>query len=700
MTCAAFSPSLTLPAGLWNVFARSHGAVSDPIVVNGASPPQLLTLALAPAASLVVQLPAGHTGVVYATKHVTAFPIAERTSVPPGEELWLFVLAKSDVVGVHVIPPVESGSERVVDARNPSPPAAVGWLQLPDADRIALKAARDVAAPRIRITSAGKESEARSLPAPEALGGAFVLFYGPFDGDSELQLAGRGFFPLRRKITIGTQTVTPLRQPIVVRTSATLLVKWSTPNDLPALDRSLGSCEPSTQMPQFELTISSCPPARPGERFEEVSCQPIRTERLRSEATFGSLTIDDLPPGVYRAQLQFGRLPPAAATATLAPLQQQTIEVEAAYIAAYGSLTRGGRPLGKDARITFPGAGLGFAEGKHGEYHAVLRRPVGDNSKIDIATCSGERAFVLTDKPMIPRVRFDIDIPDNVLTVTVIDTFSRMLLPTATLRCVVMSASAPRRPVLTIPLQPGGEESSDGRFVLRGVPLREIRLQASNPGYRKQDVDPFSLSKSEKKEVEIQLVPLNGSEGKILSPRPFEKGTIIWSSANGAETERADLFPDGTFTFEGSHFREETMTVVSLSHPLWITRAPLVERRKPLEVRFPDAAPVREADVVIENAPIRMVTLIGVTIGGLRVPHSAFVQHLALRNLQAIAVGNAPLQIPALAETGSITILRGPSILQRPPPTLPVDPLAFRDFGVVDRQLLQPGIDRVVFGGK
>lgn len=709
VTCVASGATMTFPPGRWNVFARSSGAVSiDPILVDGASPPEALTISLAPAATLAVQLPAGHTGVVYAPKRVIAFPANERTTVPAAEELWLLVLAKSVPVAVVVIPPIDAGSERVIDARNVSAAlAVVGWVQLPDADRAALKTAHGVSLPHIRITSGGKETEAAALPAPEALEGALVLVHGVSGGAGELQLAGRGWLPLRRKITVGPQAVTLVRQPIVARASAILVVNWSTLSDLPALDRSLGSCEPSTEAPRFDLAISSCTPPRPGEPIDPAACQAIRKEALFPQATFGSVTVGEVPPGLYRVELRFGKLPPTAVTATLAPLQQRPVLLQASYLTAYGSLTRGGKPLGEDARIEFPRDGVGFAARDRDEYRAVLTGLVGPDEKIDIVTCRGERTFVLTDRPMMRKARFDIDIPDNILTVTIVDTFTRMPLGSATLRYVVMSAGRRPFPMVTRVLTHSDtetREAASGRadgagFVIRAVPEREIRLQVSNPGYKKQDVDPFSMTKSEKKEIEVQMVPLGGAQGKIISARPFDRGTIFWFSAAGVEMEHADLAPDGTFFFEQTHFRGETMTVVSLSHPLWIAQAPAVEHGKPLEIRFPDAAPVREAEVWIPKFPPRLATLVGVSIGGLRVPAAAFAQHLALRGIQPLVRGAGPLAIPALAETGPIDILRGPSI-QLLPTFAPADALAVREFVAIASRRLAPGIDRVVFEGK
>jgi hypothetical protein len=702
--CSASDAALTFPSGLWNVFARARGAVSvDPILIDGAAAPANLAIALVPAATVVLQLPPGATGVLYAPKYVIAFPAAERTTVPAGEELWLIVVSKSVPVAVVPIAALEPGIERVVDARSISDaPAALGWIHVSHVDRAAVKTARGVQLPRIGITAPSKEIVAASLPGTDALNGAFVLFRGVSAGAGELRLDGRGWLPFRRSFRIAQQSITLIREPIAARASTTVMVNWSTLGDLPALDRALGSCEPPKEAPRFELTISSCGEPKPGKALDPASCTVIRKEPLRNELTFGSVRVDEVPPGLYLAELRFGRLPPVDVVEEVPPLQQRPILLQAHYFEAYGSLARGGEPLREDARIDFPDGGVGFAPRERGEYRGVVKDGFREDAKIDIVTCSGKRAFVITDQGMEvwKRARFDIDIPDNTLTVTVVDTFTQRPLPAAMLKYVVMSQKVPRHPVLTrdVSQSDAGEEPGKrvaGQFVIKEVPERELRLTVSCTGYKKKEIEPFSMTKSEKKEIDVDLVPLGGSEAKIVSARPFENGTIFWFSSAGVETERADLAPDGTFHFEQTHYRDETMTIVSLSHPLWILRAPPVERATPLQVRFPDSAPQRDAEVTIDNLPARMVTPIGVAIGGLRVPQPALTQHLALRDLAPLVKGAGPLLIPALAETAPIDILRGPSTLQRQPQF--TEPLMLRPFAPVATQRLQPGNAAVAF---
>jgi hypothetical protein len=640
--------------------------------------------------------------VLYAPKHVIAFPAAERTTVPAGEELWLIVIAKSVPIAIVPIAALEPGIERVVDARSiGNAPAVLGWIHVSDVDRAAIKNARGVQLPRIGITAAGKEVVAASLPGLDAMNGALVLFRGVSAGEADLRLDGRGWLPSRRSVRVAPQSVTLLHEPIAARASTAIMVNWSTSNDLLSLDRALGSCELPKEPPRLELTISSCPEPKPGKSLDPASCTVIRKETLRTELTFGSVRVDEVPPGMYRAELRFGRLPPVDVMSEVPPLQQRPFPLQAQYFEAYGSLTRGGAPLGDDARIEFPHGGIGFAPRDKGEYRGVVTEGFAPDAKIDIVTCSGKRAFVITDRGMEVwrRTRFDVDIPDNTLTVTVVDTFTSMPLPAAGLKYVVMSQRMPRHPLINrdVSQSDAGDESDKrvaGQFVIKGVPERELRLTVSCPGYKKKEIDPFSMTKGEKKVIDVDLVPLGGSEAKILSARPFANGTIFWFSSAGVETERTDLAPDGTFHFERTHYRDETMTVVSLSHPLWIRRAPAVQRATPLQVRFPDAAPQRDAEVAIYNLPARMVTLIGVAIGGMRVPQPALVQHLALRGVVPLVRGDSPLLIPALAESGPIDILRGPSSLPRQPQLMEN---VSRNFAPVAMQRLQPGSPAVAF---
>jgi hypothetical protein len=701
LTCTQPS-AMTFPEGRWNVFARTKTSVSvEPVLVDTKHVlPSSLPLTTVAGAALAVQLPPDASSIVYFPKHAAAVPVESRTVVPAGEELWLIVLVKGAPAGIFVIPPVPDGAERSVDARvMPAEHALLAWVRVADEDKPVL-AKREVDTPIIRASDDEHSWDAATLPHARDLNGAFVLFPKVGTRPAQVNLTGRGWLAARATVTPGAAAVTVLSQPLAARLSANLTVNWSTAADVVALDQSVGECT-ATSDHRFELTVSSCAPREPG--HPEPECRAFRTETLSTQVTYGSVNVGEVAPGMYRASLRYGKLPPVMRDLALAPLERLPLSVNAQYLQPYGSLTRGGHALDDDARIGFPADGVGFAP-RGRDYTAVVPGGFGVDAKIEIATCRGEKTTVLADAPYTPKSRYDIDIPDNRLNITVVDTFTHIPIPSADVRYVVISKSFPPRPVITLNLKAhsgatadGGGDSDASGLSLRSVPPdRTIKLRVSSRGYKNQDIDPFSMTKSETKDLEVQLVPVNGTEGKIISARPFERATVHWYSPDGRETEHADLAADGTFNYDVAHYRTESLVVVSQSHPLWIIRAPIVDRRSELKLAFPDHAPVRNIRVVFGGVSPRLATFVGLTIGGVRVSAAAFSEHLALRGLPPFIVGAGPMAIPAVAETAPIDVLRGPSV----PVMTTNNPAILREFIPLLVRRLQPGIDDVELEGR
>ena len=663
LTCVAATPRIEIPAGLWNVFARSSTDLSTPIFVQGGTTLDATTLQNGPAATLNVQLPEGHSGVVYVPRRAIAFPVTgARTIVPAGEPLWLLVLEKRTIVSIVPISAIEAGTERAVNARTGGLASSLlGSLRVAEEDREPLrKAGGGMLSPKVRATADGPSYEADPLPAPAFLDGAFVLVRGVPAGNAELEIAGRGWLAHRTSVTVGSRNVTAVTAPLLVRPAASLLVSFSTGVDVVALDRSLGSCDPSKDKPPvFDISVLACPDPKPGKDLDPEACRLIRQQSFGAEIPYGSFAVDDVAPGTYRAVMHFGKLPPVSSMVSVQALQQSPVRLSATYSTVYGSLTLGDEPTGQDATIAFPGGGVGFASKETGEYRAVLLdHYIESDARLDITACEGDlNAFVLTDRHVTPFSRFDIDIPDNSISVHVTDTFTRMALRQATLKYVVLSQRG--RPLITEtvtsdPLMPS-------RFVMEHVPERRIELTVSHGGYEKYRVERFTMTKSDHKTIEVQMVPLRGSRGRIVSPMPFDEGTVNWQSASGRGGETVDLAPDGTFFYERTHEPGEIMTIVSRSHPLWVLRMPALAPRQSLELRFPDA-PVRELTVRLEGADARVMTPIGLAVGDLVVPSGALLAHQRLRGSSASILGDRRSFLPFrdILETGPIEVFAGP----------------------------------------
>jgi hypothetical protein len=704
VTCVAAGMSIEFPSGLWNVFGRIEGkALSAPITIDGASAPGTLSLTLEPAATLLPMLPDGQRGLVVVPRRNSAIPFvagAQRVTVPAGVELWLLTVEKSRAISaLFPIPAIEPGSERAIDARSGGLRASVlGWVQVPETDRAALSHAQGVSSPRVRLIAAGPALDSDLLPPPAWLSGSFVLVRGVPAGEAELRAEGHGWLPHGRRLTIADRTITVVEEPVLARAASALHVSW-TGEDLAALDASLGSCSSVDAAPLVVITVSACPKPQPGQSIDPATCKAVRRETFVPQVPFGSFPVDDIPPGTYRAELSFGKLPPIGSMVEAEPFQLQRVLVQAYYMTFSGSLTHGGESLGKDAKLKVAGGGVGFASQQTGEYQAVIPDPFGEgleeDAKIDIATCDeGLRVFVLTDRPLRGNAHYDIDIPGNSVTIRVTDTFTRMPLPTATLRYSVMSYDRPRRtPVVTQDLKSDG----DSEFVLKAVPeRRQIVLSVRHPGYQEYLMEPFKMGKGEHKTIDVQLVPLRGSKGRIVSALPFESGMVLWMSAQGTETERAELAPDGTFVYSSAHAPDETMAVVSLSHPLWVLRTPAVATRQELVARFPDNVP-RRAFAVLLRGTGHAGTFVGLVIGGVLVPHAALKVHQTLRELPYVVSTDRLLPLRDIAGTAPIDILLGPTVNEVPSRGRSFDPLLLPRTGEVPRQRLAPGATQVVF---
>ncbi len=667
VSCVAASGAAEVPSGLWNVFVRNGRMVSSPLLVRGARTIDTTAFTTVPSATLNVQLPDAHTGVVYLTRRAIAFPVSARTQVPADQELWLFVLDKTrQITSIVPIPAIEAATERNVDARAGGiPPSLLGWIRVNEADQAALREASDVSSPQVRATFGGATvrgpgRDADPLPPPAILDGAFFLVRGVQAGDAELDIGGRGWLPHRTRAKVGSQVITTVKEPLLARPSASLIVSFSTGSEVVDLDRSLGSCDPSKEKAAaFEISLFTCAkPKREKDPIDPKSCGLVKQETFGPEIPYGSFAVDDVAPGLYRAETRFGNLPPVSAMVTAVALQQRPVRLHAAYTRLYGSLTLGGEPLERDATISFPGDGVGFGPKESDEYHAVLldQTEIETDTRLDVTTCDNSlRTFVLANERARPFSRFNIDIPDNSIRLNITDTFTQMTLRAATVRYQVMAKRRPGHPVVTRTFT--AEDAEHGRFVIKYVPEREIRLTVSHGGYAKYEVEPFTMSKGEHKVIDVQMMPLRGTRGRVHSPVPFEEGTITWHRPSG-RGETIDLAPDGTFAYESVHEAGEIMTVVSRSHPLWVFRMPAIGPKQSLDLRFPDA-PVREFQVMMRNVDPRASTPIGIVIGDLVVPSGALWQHQRMRDDEAHIRGNRTITFRDILETGPIDVFAG-----------------------------------------
>lgn len=691
VTCVA-PGALTFERGLWNVFAKADGAISQPVLIDGATT-QTIVLELNPAATLNAQLPAGRKGVVYATQSGVAIPIDGLTVVPAGEPLWLIVLDKSTPVAVMQVPAIEARSQRTVDARSGGTGVLLTWILVPEPDRSAAKAAHNLGSPRITF----RQNEGVPLPPPQSMHGAFALVDHAAAGDAELQLGGRGWLPYKRRVKIAAQPVTVVEEPLLARGAATVVVNWSVNDDVPRFNRDARGCTDDNSPPQILISLLSCPPARPGERAESVDCSVVRQQTLPPTPLYGSFAIEDVPPGTYRAELKYGHLPANASIVVAPPLHATDVRVISYFEGIYGGVSFGGEPLHKDATIEFVGKGLGFAARDRDDYHGALLRKLETDDIVNVSVCDEPfRAFVLTDRDSLRSSRFDIDIPDNEFTLSITDTFTQMPVPGASVHYTVMSLRVPRRPVLSRTVTPQAN-SAEPLVKIKYLPERQLSIVVSAPGYEKQALEPLSITKSEKRRVDVKMMPIRGgTAGKVISSAQFDRASIYWFSPGGDLIESADIAPDGSFSYTHSHSAGETVAVVSASHPLWVTRSQETARNATMTLQFPNA-PRRSFDVVLNGGKSTDQRYIALVIGGVRVPTLVFLAHANIRRADTFARNGRALIVNDIAQTGPIEIILGPSTDELPVRLLHMDFFALPQFADAPRRPLAADAQTVIF---
>lgn len=692
VTCVAAGSEMEFPRGRWNVYGRIDGNVSPaPLLIDGDEAPARLRLAVAPAATVVPELGAGQRAVVYVPKYASAFPLAagsDRVTVPAGEPLWLLFVEKALPVALVPVAPLEAGAERSVSASGATT-TLLGWLRIPDEDRKALDAARAVSAPSVSVTFAGSARESDSLPRLDALNGAFVAIRGVTPGEALLEVGGRGWLPSRRAVKVAPAPLTVVNDALVARGAASIIVHWSRAHNLGDLEASIGSCEDdSRKAPELVVSLLACASSRAGAAAEK--CRELRQQAFSPADDYGSFSVDEIAAGAYRAEMRFGKLPPATKSIIARPFEITEVRIAPHYEPFYGSLTRGGVPLERDAEIRFRG-GIGFAEKESGEYRAAALSPLATDELITIRACDGSiNVQVPADPPPVRAPRVNIDIPDNELTIRVRDTFTRMPLPEASVRYEVMGKRT-MRPIISeaVSVRAPDAVGSAASITLEAIPERRILLTVYSPGYAKRRIPLFTMGRSEKKTIEVDLTPLHGVQGRLVSQHQFIDASITWYAPTGAVTGHADVAPDGSFVAMTNHGQNETMAIVSSSHPLWVTRSPEISSGREVSIPFP-AGPGRDIEVSLGGEGATDERVIGLALGGVRVPYPALRQHQQRRRLGTRASADRPLSFDGIADTGTIEVILGPRVVDLPSRSEGIDIFALPRFENAPRFRLLP----------
>ncbi len=575
MTCHPAKGDVRLPPGTWNVFARSGAdLISDDAVLAGDSKDHDLKLVRAARAE------AGEATHVYVVATGTILPISG--AAPATRVVPLAVAAgRIRAIGAPVTP--EPG--KPVRFELPPDPAEKGSVVVP------------VAKPsRAEVVLAGAKQRADS---------ALLFFHGVPAGAQQIAYAGA-----QQTVNVEAGKVA-VAAPLVERSA--LRIRWWAPAALDGLAKSRGACERSAPASGgATLELLHCPTNR---------CSVVGTSALRGDALTGVAELAGVAAGDYIVRVSGPGLPPFSANVSVPP---NIVDLEIRYLTFSGKVTRGGKPL----HVRLFGT---VTDAESGEYTAVvtsLPKP-----PFALQPCSGGRAIALVpDDAPAENARYDIEVPENRLTIRVLDADSRAPLDNAT-----VNMSALENDKLTAAHFAGtaGMTDAEGKLVIESaVTNKRLQICASRTDYENACFERFRLGSDREKTIDIALNKASVRQGRVVLPGPQQAASITWWSLDGRRTEAAQVREDGTFEFRRTHAAGEIVTYTAANQPFLAMRQPPLDPDAFFDIRPAIGARLRTFQVALSSGA-RENAFVTIALGDMIVPFDALMRHIEMHGAQS-----------------------------------------------------------------
>jgi hypothetical protein len=498
-----------------------------------------------------------------------------------------------------------------------------------------------------------------------------LIFRNVPSGQATLKVAGPLWVAASQPVTVSADdrvTLVNERLPAIV--GGHLSVSWSVPSDVPV---QMSSCEKTPPAPPPDevvllrcagLQLDSDMASMPVER-----CEIERKMRLTQTERAGTLQFDGVADGLYLAELRYGGLPPARAVVTARQGANTSADLRPSSAFIQGRLTRAGKPA--QASIVFF-TGKSVSSSETGEYFTLLSGDPGRNL-IRINACDDSFSYIHVPDAAPPlNGSYDIRIPENDFTVTVVDKATSVPLPAATL------SFGPK-----IPDRPGAMQymenwtvGAKGQAVLGPFALP---LQGSICGHAQGYLDRCQDVELRKDHEELTL---EMSRGESRSGRIDVRGyaLVAWADGAGNVTELVPVEDDGTFRYESKHEPGETFFLLSPTLPLVALRQPALRPGDALEITIPHV-PSRAFTIRLGEKIAQQNAFLDIQVGDILLPINVWGQHQRLRGQRSMITRRATLTVGAIAQTGPITVVLGPDPETTPPvPGVTLDDL-FRRLG-------------------
>ena len=680
VSCTPSDREVALPRGEWNLFARHRdGYVSQRLLLvrDGEVESGVRTLPLVPSATLRIDktLGEGETVVAYVeeTGHVIPLVRGEDFILVPAGTTVLPVFMSNGVVR-------SIGRPQTIDAREVASVEGVGLAAavglVPDARAFQRIPPRD----RESATVSLVQTERPDLRPVNAIDAAFegkpvIAFFsqsGSIDGRA--RIAGAGWSDDAVNVS-GSRA----ERPLAVAPTTTLSVHWSLVDDpirlaeqvrqsppCPARDRATPRDVQGTEDQGLTLTLARCPGLQaetPAGSIRKETCAAATTAMLDVEEVAGVSVLNDVAPGVYLLRLGYEGLPAIFQVVTIDREDAET-EVALQYDRWFGKVTRDGEPLHVKVDL---GNGA-VSDPDTGEYFAISApRPAAPQElahrwlepppPVHLAGCtSNQRWFFVPDEMPLPNARFDLEIADNAVEVSVVDSKDNTKIKDAMVVYSGYRKSAPKRLLFGGRV---GMTNADGSLSISDVPPDvEMEICASHDTYERKCAERFTMKALRSRAVTIALDPVVLRHGRVLHPNAVA-GRIEWFTASGERSERAPIAPDGAFTYKAPHPANEIVAVVAPNTPLLVLRQPALRNGEVLEVTYP-AAPVKTYTVTLLPDAKETKGFVTLSVGDIVVPLNVLSDHLAEHHLRPLFQSPGSIVVHDIVAHGAVAFRFAP----------------------------------------
>ncbi len=653
VTCRPASEDVPIGKETWNVFARrGTDLISDTVESSSVSRP----LRLVPAA----KIEGDKSLFVYIPRTRSILP-AER-SIPADTLVVPLKVANGKVAAVGAPITARAGETvrpQFAEARDVIVPVVI---------RVSPEGEFDV--PLVTLRDGNGKAHPSATPLREVAETALVIFR-DVPQTANVTLTGARWKTVERKLE-GTGVIS--LDPIVALPASRLTVHWWTPVDLRTLTPPRPACDGASDDPLFDkkpdvktftATLLECPQDQP--RRNIGMCAEGASVELPMDELRGSAVFENAPAGRHYVLFKYPGLQQLYKPVEVARRAATDVDLEIRHFSFYGKVMRGGKPVHAKVFLT-------TTDPATGQYIAVL-----DSSPMDapfaVAPCDGSKPVRLVpDAVPVENAAFDIELPENRISIDVVNKATGQAVPKASIRLAAMMPEGPSGSAHYA--QRAGVADEAGHFVIEPVLTnRKLVVCADHPDFVPVCAPEFEMKTLREKSLRMEMEKAVKREGRVVAGRSSQGAWLVWFSADGRETETVRRFEDdGRFVYIRPHAEGETVAFISGETPLYVFRYPRIAEDAVFEVRLP-AATVRSFTVTLSEASRETLAWATIQLGDLLVPNNVLGWHGMMRRSNHALKPGETITITDILETAPITVVLVPlSIAQGKGP--PVD-LAF-----------------------